>query len=228
MIYLFCNTGYGNSFLRKFIKYAKENKMEGTVVFSGNQIRLIDKNFKRIVLYRIKELIRLCKNNIRELIFSKRYGVKVIFVYDINAKSFSTKIKKNDVGIIAGFNQIFKNETIKRFQKIVNFHPSLLPFYRGPVPSYWCIQNGEKYTGFTLHQVTAKIDEGEILYQETLEIGGIKEVKELDLKIAQLATPAIISFLDYTRGNRKWNSKIVEAEKFYIHQINYISFPKTT
>ncbi len=226
MIYLFCNTGYGKPFIKEFIKYAKENKMEGTVVFSDKRIRLIDRNFKRIVLYQIKHLVRLCKNKIRGLILTKRYCVKVLFVGDINSKSFRFKIKKNDVAIIAGFNQIFKNGTIKRFQKVVNFHPSLLPFYRGPVPSYWCLQNGEKYTGFTLHEVTTNIDEGKILYQEILKIGRIKEAEELDLKIAQLAAPVMIFFLDYIKGNRNWNSKIVEAEKFYIHQVNYMSFPR--
>ncbi|MDZ7334430.1 MAG: hypothetical protein ONB32_04660, partial [candidate division KSB1 bacterium] len=37
MIYLFCNTGYGLTFLHEFIDYSKRNHVKATVVFSAKQ-----------------------------------------------------------------------------------------------------------------------------------------------------------------------------------------------
>ena len=33
----------------------------------------------------------------------------------------------------------------------INIHPSLLPKYRGPIPTAWAIERGEKTFGITIH-----------------------------------------------------------------------------
>lgn len=53
----------------------------------------------------------------------------------------------------------------------INIHPSALPFYRGPVPTAWAIENGEGEFGITLHYMDLGIDTGDILVQEIFEIG---------------------------------------------------------
>ena len=51
-----------------------------------------------------------------------------------------------------------------------NFHPGLLPEYRGPDPVFWQIRNREKYGGISIHKMTERIDEGPLLMTEVLEI----------------------------------------------------------
>ena len=51
-----------------------------------------------------------------------------------------------------------------------NLHGSLLPKYRGRVPTNWAIINGETETGVTLHAMTTGIDDGDILAQEKVAI----------------------------------------------------------
>ncbi|MCL2888447.1 MAG: formyltransferase [Elusimicrobia bacterium] len=51
-----------------------------------------------------------------------------------------------------------------------NIHGSYLPKYRGRAPVNWVLVNGEKYTGATLHYMTAKADAGDIVDQEKVEI----------------------------------------------------------
>ena len=53
----------------------------------------------------------------------------------------------------------------------INIHPSALPFYRGPVPTAWAIENGEEEFGITLHLMDLGIDTGDILAQEIYGIG---------------------------------------------------------
>ncbi len=51
-----------------------------------------------------------------------------------------------------------------------NLHGSLLPKYRGRVPTNWAIINGETETGVTLHHMTPGIDNGDIVAQQVVSI----------------------------------------------------------
>lgn len=51
-----------------------------------------------------------------------------------------------------------------------NMHGSLLPKYRGRVPVNWAILHGERETGATLHEMTAKPDAGRIVDQQAVPI----------------------------------------------------------
>lgn len=51
-----------------------------------------------------------------------------------------------------------------------NLHASLLPDYRGAAPINWAIINGETETGVTTFFIDDKIDTGEIILQEKVQI----------------------------------------------------------
>lgn len=59
-----------------------------------------------------------------------------------------------------------------------NLHASLLPNYRGAAPIHWAIINGEKTTGVTTFFIDDKIDTGEILFKQEVEI---KENETLEI-----------------------------------------------
>ncbi len=52
----------------------------------------------------------------------------------------------------------------------LNMHGSLLPKYRGRVPVNWAIIHGETETGATLHYMTEKPDDGDIVAQQAVPI----------------------------------------------------------
>lgn len=51
-----------------------------------------------------------------------------------------------------------------------NFHPSLLPRYKGCFSGPWAIINGEEKTGITIHRIGYEYDSGDILYQRKINI----------------------------------------------------------
>lgn len=53
----------------------------------------------------------------------------------------------------------------------INVHGSLLPQYRGAAPINWAVINGENTTGVTTFKLKHEIDTGDILLQESMEIG---------------------------------------------------------
>ncbi len=52
----------------------------------------------------------------------------------------------------------------------INVHGAPLPKYRGLMPAFWMLKNGEKTAGTTVHILDAKLDDGKILLQRTVPI----------------------------------------------------------
>jgi methionyl-tRNA formyltransferase len=52
----------------------------------------------------------------------------------------------------------------------INIHHAPLPYYRGMMPTFWQLYHGESRVGVTIHYVNEKIDEGEVLFQESLPV----------------------------------------------------------
>jgi methionyl-tRNA formyltransferase len=61
----------------------------------------------------------------------------------------------------------------------INYHPSLLPKYRGGSAINWALINGETETGVTIHFIDEGVDTGPILLQEKVEIGPDDTVKSV-------------------------------------------------
>jgi methionyl-tRNA formyltransferase len=53
----------------------------------------------------------------------------------------------------------------------IQYHPSLLPRYRGPSSINWPIIKGDTQTGLTIFRPTEGLDEGPIILQKTVPIG---------------------------------------------------------
>lgn len=74
-----------------------------------------------------------------------------------------------DVFISVLYAHIVSEEFIEG-RKCFNFHPGLLPMYRGAGAFSWAIINGDKRTGITLHELDVNIDTGDMIAQETFQI----------------------------------------------------------
>jgi len=69
----------------------------------------------------------------------------------------------------------------------LNTHGSLLPKYRGRVPINWAIIHGETETGATLHYMTKKPDDGDIVAQTAVPILPDDTAKEVFDKVTVAA-----------------------------------------
>ena len=68
-----------------------------------------------------------------------------------------------------------------------NLHGSKLPAYRGRCPVNWVLVNGERETGVTLHRMTAKPDNGDIVAQRTVPITDDDTAFDLHAKCVEAA-----------------------------------------
>lgn len=77
-----------------------------------------------------------------------------------------------DIGIMAFVLQFAPQEFVRIPQHgMIQYHPSLLPKYRGPSSINWPITRGEKETGLTIFRPTDGLDEGAVILQKRAPVG---------------------------------------------------------
>ena len=145
-------SGRGSN-LKELIKYSKRNN-------TNWKIKLVISNKKKA-----KGLIYAKKNKIQNYTIEKK---KHHF-----EKKALRHLKKNKINLLclAGFMRILSKEFIQKCKsKIINIHPSLLPKYKGLNTHKRAMQAGDKYTGSTVHYVSAKLDSGKRILQTKVKI----------------------------------------------------------
>ena len=99
----------------------------------------------------------------------------------------------------------------------LNLHPSLLPAYRGPAPTFWQLRAGVQNTGVTLHHMNKTFDAGDIVAQTAVEVPVGISARELDQALGVNGAALIRETLsDPTRKARVQNE----------NDASYFSWPK--
>lgn len=96
-------------------------------------------------------------------------------VAKIKSEEFETLVDSfpTDILISISCPQIIGKKVRDRFPKgCINVHGAPLPKYRGLMPAFWMLKNDEKAGAATVHVLDAKLDDGDVLLQEPIEISG--------------------------------------------------------
>lgn len=108
-----------------------------------------------------------------------------------------------DVILCATYNRIISAEILTAARiGAFNFHPSLLPAYRGATPTKHCILNGEMVTGMTVHTLTEEVDHGRIIAQRQLRVEDYLDDGLLRQQLSALQYPVLLDLLCYLDGTR--------------------------
>lgn len=216
-IYHFLDPEFGYPFVEYFYKMNLHKEFEIILVFSSKRFKPIRKFWNPL---KFLDLFFAARTQFEIVKRYKKFGFNMIFSKGVNEKLFLKSIPKNARGVCTGFNQIFKRKLIDLFTDFVNVHPSLLPLYRGPTPIEWCVYNNEKFTGWTLHKINEKIDDGEILFQGVVDID-FKSIETIKSEISNNAKVILCQYLTTETGFKK---EFFKAEKIYINKVDYKSF----
>lgn len=107
-----------------------------------------------------------------------------------------------DVIALARYMRILPPEIVGEYRhKIINIHPSLLPFFPGAAPYKQAYESGVRVSGCTAHFVTEALDEGPVILQDVFHIDvgtdSLDDVKAkgIDLESRTLAE-AVRMFVD--------------------------------
>lgn len=113
----------------------------------------------------------------------KASGLDLDFEAEIQRELKNYKI---ELICLAGFMRVLSNSFVDSWTgKILNIHPSLLPKYKGLNTHKRVLENGEKLTGCTVHEVTAELDSGRILGQATVPVLPNDTVESIRLRVLE-------------------------------------------
>jgi formyltetrahydrofolate deformylase len=109
---------------------------------------------------------------------------------------------KPDLIVLARYMRILPKRFVGAFaNRIINIHPSLLPYFPGAAPYKQAYESGVRVHGCTAHFVTQQLDEGPVILQDVFHINvgtdSLDDVKEKGLNLeADVLSRAIKLFLD--------------------------------
>jgi phosphoribosylglycinamide formyltransferase 1 len=88
----------------------------------------------------------------------------------------------------AGYDRIHTRPFLDAFEgRILNVHPSLLPMFAGGMDAIeQALESGLKFTGATVHVVTAELDGGPILLQDSVPIVDGDTVETLRARVHEV------------------------------------------
>ena len=94
---------------------------------------------------------------------------KAIVNKDSFDKELKNKVELFEVVISFSNPFIIKDDILDK-SIFINFHPGLLPSYRGSFSTVWSMINKENIVGGTWHYIKKKVDTGNILLDVTVDI----------------------------------------------------------
>jgi methionyl-tRNA formyltransferase len=126
---------------------------------------------------------------------ARKYGVPVTEAVNVNSDEFREHLREEGVEFIVSISgtQFYGKKLREQTPKgIVNCHGALLPKYRGLMPSFWTLANGEQEGGVSVHLVNEKLDDGPIIVQRRYRIWPRDTVEDIMTRSKDLAAEAII------------------------------------
>jgi len=132
-------------------------------------------------------------------------GLEVFQPENINDEESIKRIKEfnPDIILVVAYGQILSGH-ILNIPKIggINIHGSLLPKYRGAAPINRAIINGEKETGITFMFMKEKVDAGEIIFQEKIDILADETYGELYYRLSDLSARSLPKLLEKIKSGK--------------------------
>ena len=148
-------------------------------------------------------------------------GIKTFDASKIRSNKLLDRLLNKDIDlvVVGGFGQILDKKILNLPTKgIINFHPSLLPAYKGGSPIEEMLIRGDKKGGVTLHWMSEKIDEGSIIANASIIIENDDDyISLLDKCLKKggylLRKIFSIDFEDWPSIDQLSNSKIFSPRK---------------
>ena len=174
------------------------------------------------IRYGIRFLLAKVNSSASVLHTLRRHGIsRIELTGSINSEESIEllRAKSPDLLISIAGNEIFRRPLIELASKgCLNLHTSLLPRYRGLMPSFWVLKNREKETGVSVFYVDEGIDSGPIIVQKRILLDGMTH-ERLIRESKHLGMEAIIESIDLIHRGDVNLIPNDDAEK------TYFSFP---
>lgn len=150
---------------------------------------------------------------------AKKHHVAFETIHQVNDDTFYEHMKalKPDLMISYSAPQVIKERLLKLPPKgIINVHGSLLPDYRGCLPSFWYLYNKESWGGATVHYMGEKLDDGDIIAQGKVDLSQCQSMFEVMQKTKKLGGELMVQAItQIEQGTVKPRPNIASEGRYF-------------
>jgi methionyl-tRNA formyltransferase len=154
---------------------------------------------------------------------ARAFGVKHESVADPNLKAYTDGLQQRspDLLISVACPYILKKQVLEiPAQGCINIHHAPLPRYKGMMPTFWQMYHGESHLGLTIHTMTARVDEGEALLQESAPVVPVESLHDLIRQSKRHGAHCMARVL------RRIQSRKAAPVRLGQSQASYFTFPR--
>ena len=132
-----------------------------------------------------------------------------------------------DLVVLAGFMRILSAKFVQAWEgKMLNIHPSLLPYYKGMHTHQRVLNSGDILHGCTVHYVTAELDAGQALAQGVLKVAQHDNVHTLANRVhvlEHLIYPQVVEWI--CRGDLHYHAgQVSHKGQPFLQPIQFCKF----
>lgn len=113
---------------------------------------------------------------------ARKEGIPYSVLKNVNSPEFLEHIKQLEIDLIVSYScpVVIKPPLLSYPEYgIINVHGSYLPEFQGLLPSFWHLYHQSEFGGATVHYMSEKIDDGDIIVQERIDLKNCKTMFEL-------------------------------------------------
>lgn len=177
----------------------------GTSLFATSSLKALAENFNVVGVITQPDRPagrgqKLKPSPVKEL--ALELGLKVFQPEKINKEKKIFFNLNPDINVVVAYGQILSKDIIyfPRY-KSLNLHASDLPFYRGAAPIQRALMNNETKTANTVMLMSPKMDEGDILSKEFIDIEEDDNFETLSKKLSEKGAILLVDTIkDYIKG----------------------------
>ena len=146
--------------------------------------------------------------------YAKSQDLKILQPSNLKNEDFLTELKslKANLQIVVAFRMLPKAVWQMPEFGTFNLHASLLPNYRGAAPINWAIINGETKTGVSTFFIDEKIDTGEMILQNEINIGPDETAGILHDKLMVIGSELVLDTVSLIKEGKAKTTPQVETE----------------
>ena len=140
----------------------------------------------------------------------------------IDIEVFKKLTKLNaDILVVAAYGLIIPSKILDIFTKgSYNIHASLLPRWRGAAPIHRAIENGDPKIGVTIMSVIPKLDAGDMILKESVNLSKDANTGEMTNFLSKLGADLMVNVINDINLNKVLNlTKQNEIEATYANKI---------
>ncbi|MHB8362188.1 MAG: methionyl-tRNA formyltransferase [Patescibacteria group bacterium] len=161
--------------------HKKRVNTKPSIIFLGSSdfsLPILDMLYKN---FDLKCVVLKSREPTAVLLYARENNIKTILFDDLN----DSELSNCDYIVVASFGKIIPKSMVLKY-KFINVHASLLPDLRGATPIQTALYKGCKVTGVSIILMNDKLDEGDILSQDKINIDDGDNYKTLESKLSLL------------------------------------------